>query len=498
VTDNFDHVTYANTDHLILDGYTESSLTVGRDPSSYLNETANITNKSTVTLAVNYTNTSTNELSGYTHNLMSNILLPLGTKITLIDHVGNKIYEYQATTEADIYNYNNSCDVGDLDCIKVATYPFTLFKEIGTGNTDKPFTEATYYDNGTVNENFTVILDLTSTNISSNYNNVNLYIELHDSNGTNVRPTLYNTMKGFNIYSNVNSEDAKANLYLTTNYHGGKIYYNSNSTTNINITSGISYKYVDGHKVIDTTYENKNIGLAIKLVDVNGAIVDREQLKNIVFKIGETIYYPEDDNIVRINLGSGISDITKALTIVTSENNSGLGAGIYYFKISNYASYDGNYYDVLGSSELSIPVNVADNISKIKYSFDVIMDDSNRIINKTINPSNVSFNILQNGNLRDPNIRVSLYKKDQLTAYDQTYSIVDLASYVSNTLNNCEGSVYYVSTNPIQYNKYTKLYNNFVLNLITANFENTGYKFVFDLYDGTKKIGTIEKHFIVK
>jgi hypothetical protein len=45
----------------------------------------------------------------------------------------NKVYEYQITTSEDIYNYNNSCDPEDLECIKVATYPFTLFKEVGAG-----------------------------------------------------------------------------------------------------------------------------------------------------------------------------------------------------------------------------------------------------------------------------------------------------------------------------------------------------------------------------
>jgi hypothetical protein len=339
---------------------------------------------------------------------------------------------------------------------------------------------------------------LSNTAIATNYSNVNLYLELHDTGGINVRPTLYSSIKNFNIYSSISGGASSADLYLTTDYSGSTIAYNSNSSTNININSGISYKYASEFKVIDTRYENKEIGLSIKLVDSTGNIIDKEYLKNIIFKVGENTYYPEEDNIVRINLESGIADVSKTLTIITSENNSDLAAGIYYFKINNYASFDGHYYNELNSTALSIPIKVLDNDTKIKYSFDVIMNDANRIISKTNPTVNVAFNILQNGSLKDPNIRISLYKKDALTAYNQSYSMVDLAAYVSDSLNNCSGNVYYVSTNPVKYNKYTKLYNNFVLNLMTANFENTGYKFVFDLYDGTKKIGTIEKHFIVK
>lgn len=498
VIDNCNYITYINTDYIILDGYVESGLTVGRNSSSYLDADAYITDKSAITLNISYSNTSASNLSGYTHNLMSNILLPIGSKITLIDHITDKVYEYLITTDTDIYNYNNSCDVSDLDCMKVATYPVTLFKEIGTGSADKLFSENTYYDNGVVTENFTVALDLSSTNIGANYNNAIIYMELHGPDDISVRPTLYSTIEEFNIYSNSSSGDADASLYLTTNYNGDGIIFNSDSLTNISITSGINYKYVNGFKIIDTTYEDRAIGLSIKLVDSNGNIVNRDYLKNIIFKVGNDIYYPEEDNIVRINLKSGITDVTKNLTIITYDNNGNLEEGQYYFKISNYAAYDGCYNDESNNTELSIPVNVSDNSSNIIYSFDALMDDANRIINKADDEVKVSFSILQNGYLKNPNIRISLYKKDQLTAYNQDYSIVDLSYYVSDTLNRFEGNTYYVSTNPVKYNKYTKLYNSFELNLITANFENTGYKYVFDLYAGTKKIGTIEKHFIVK
>lgn len=491
VIDNAGNVTYINTDYIVLDGYSVTELIIGRNAASYVDAESYITNKSLITLNISYSNNG-EEIIDYNHNLISNILLPIDAKINLIDHINEKVYEYIVPTSEDIFGYNDSCDIEDLECIKVATYPITLFKEVGTNNF---FIEDDYYDNGTITENFTIMIDLGNTSISNNYNDVSLYMQLHDSEVNNIRPTLYNTIKTFNIYSTVNEVSTDATLNLTTTYSDGVIKFNKASSTNISITSEVNYQYLNDIKIIDTTYEDKKMGLSIKLVDSNGVIVDREHLKNIIFQVGNNIYHPESDNIVHINLNSGINDVTKNLTIITGDNNTNLEEGTYYFKISNFTSYDGYYYDELNNIELSIPVEVR---APIVYSFDVIMDNEKRIISKEEEFVNVSFDILQNGNLENPNIRVSLYKKDQLTAFDQGYSIVDLNQYVSDILSICETNTYYVTTDPFDYIEPDYLINNFELNLITDNFENFGYKFVFELYDDDERIGTIEKYFIVK
>lgn len=495
LVDDFGYTTYLNTDYIIFDGYQLTSLILGRNTSSYESTNLYMTNKSSATFNFTF-NSSTDDLNNHTHNLITNILLPLGTKITLIDNIANKVYSYQITTASDIYNYNDSCDVEDLDCEKKATYPFTLFKEVGSINNH--FVEDSYYDDGTVNENFTIVLDFSKTNIETNYNDVLVSLELRDENDICVRPTLYSTLKNLNIYSNVGGEDTKAKLSLSSDYDGTEIIYNTDSTTNIDITSKIDYKYINEFRIIDTTYEDKKMGLAIKLIDSEGNIVDKKHLRNMMFKVGEKQYYPENDNIVRINLNSGIDEVTKTLTIVMQEDNTTLKVGTYYLKISNYASYDGNYYQELGEDEITIPVIVTEDNSNIPYSFDVIIDDNNRIIRKDDEEVEMIFKILQSGSFDNPNVRVALYKKNELTAYNQNYSLVDLSQYVSNNLNIYGSNVYYASTNPISYDGTINSYNNFVLNLITTNFENTGYKFVFTLYDGDTKIGTIEKYFIVK
>lgn len=488
VVDNYDHVTYANTDYLVFDGYTITNLIIGRNANSYLDADPYITNKSTITLNIRY-NRPGIELNDHTHNLISTILLPVNTKITLIDHIMEKVYQYQISTAEDLYNYHNSCEGQGPECIKVATYPFTLFREVGAIN--KSFVESTYYQAGQIDEYFTIILDLSKTNLTTNYSNVTLFMELHDENGNKVRPTLYETIEPFHVYADVGGQSAAANLFLTTDYSGDTIIFNSDSISNINITSGLNYQYIDGIKIIDTTYEDKNIGLAIKLVDSAGVTIDKEYLRSVIFKVGDNEYYPGNDSIVRINLNSGIATVTKTLSIATFEHNCKLKDGTYYFKITNYAAVDGYYYESLGSNELTIPVSISNDQINIDYRFDVMMDDNDRIINKASGLVNVTFNILQEAELDNPNIKVSLYQKDQLTAYNQTYSIVDLADYVNTPLIEYVENIYYVTTDPASYNEFS-------LTLITNNFDYTGYKLVFDLCDGIKKVGTIEKYFIVK
>ncbi len=489
IIDDFDYVSYLNTDYIIYDGYTLNEISFGRNQSSNFELTPYITGKSTVTYNFIYNTDNVINLEGHTHNLVTNILLPVSTKITLIDNVENKVYNYQILTDEDLYNYHSSCDDGD--CEKRATYPFTLFSRIG--HTTEKFVESSYDNNGTIMENFTVILDFSNTNISSDYHNVSVNIELHNPEGKNVRPTLEHAMNNINIYSNMDAQ-----LVLTTDFVGPEIMYNSDSTTYVNLTSKINYQEIDGLKVIDTRFEDKEVGLAIKLVDDNDNILDKENLKNFVFKIDEQRYYPENDNIIRINLNSGIEEITKTLTIITNSTHTNLEPGQYYLKISNYVSVDGHYFEELGINEVAIPVVVTDDDIKVEYGFDVIVDDESRIIKKTEENVNVSFAILQNGAFKNANIRVALYKKDQLTAYDQTYSLVDLREYVTNNLDVVSDKIYYVTTNPFVYDGREETLNHFDLNLETQNFEKTGYKFVFSLYDNNKKIVSIEKYFIVR
>ena len=128
-----------------------------------------------------------------------------------------------------------------------------------------------------------------------------------------------------------------------------------------------------------------------------------------------------------------------------------------------------------------------------------MLDEESRIISKAETNTTVHFDMLQRGAFYNPNIRISLYiKKDKTTAYNQEYTLVDLKDYVTNELESASDKVYYAAKFPLFYNGYKNSYNKLDLELINSKLENTGYKFVFELYEGNQKIGTIQKKIIAR
>ena len=148
--------------------------------------------------------------------------------------------------------------------------------------------------------------------------------------------------------------------------------------------------------------------------------------------------------------------------------------------VFSYISNDNIYFENI-SNELVYEFN---NNSVLNGFIDVSVPSS---INS--NDSNLKVNVSYQGNLLNPNIKLSLYKKEKLTAYDQNYILVDLQDYFDNKL---------TLFNDTTYNLFDILNESNVIDLLINDFEYGGYKFVFDLYDGNTKIDTVEKTFIVK
>lgn len=461
VIDNVGKITYVNTDIITYGGYKLNSINVGNE---LIEDNIFITNKSSI--EYNYTYTDTNDYKeGYTHNIISNNILPKNTKIIIKDNKTNIRYSY----------------ILESDMSKI---PFTLFNEIGSVN-NKLYTEN--ITNG-VDEDYSITFDFENALIEDNIENLKIYIAIYDSDNVMVRTTINSYIKEINIYND------KAKPYINTTYSNNIIEYDTSSTTNIPISIGIDYPQVLGYKIYDTSIYDKILGISIKLVDKDGNIVPKEYLKNISYSINNEYYSIDSDGIARINLNNGINSFKDNLVITTSKDNSNLDSGEYYFILNSYISYDGMYQGEL-SNEITLPVS--NNTSKIDYTFDVLLNDESRIINKN-DTTKIHFDILQTGYMYNPNIRVSLYKKDKLTAYDQSYSIVDINDYILNDLESVNDNIYYAIKYPIYYNGYKSSYNTFELDLDNLKFENTGYMFVFELYDGNTLIGTIEKKVIVK
>ena len=132
------------------------------------------------------------------------------------------------------------------------------------------------------------------------------------------------------------------------------------------------------------------------------------------------------------------------------------------------------------------------------YGLQLITDENKRILNKTETNTTLSFDVLNTGILTEPNLRVSLYQKKSLTAYNQEYQLINLQDYATSTLDQAGLNSYYVARVAKNYDGTTSSYNHYDVNLDLSKMSSGGYEFVFELYDGTKKIGSVSKKYIVR
>ena len=468
VLDNSNNVVYANTDLIIINGYVLKSMAPGM--SDIIDGNLYINDKSSVSL--NFTYSDINEYAyDSRHQLVSNVLFPIDTKITLIDKLKNKVYVY--TTNDDDYGYNDC-----IDEVCEVIYDFSLFNEVGSKN---KFNESNY--TGIIDEDFIVLLDFSDSKIDSDIEDIILSLRINSSNNNEIRNTLVNDDNKFNIIC-----DSDVSFNLSSSFDD-TINYNENAQYIIDFVTKMNYKTINDNIIFDTRYDDKNIGLSIKMVDDNGQVVGKQYLKNIVFKVGDKKYSPSSNGEVRINLDKGINDISDSLIIQTYSDNSNLKSGNYKFIISLYTAYDGVYSNE-NLSSIEIPVYVGKNIYNVDSNFNVIMNNEDRII--TTKENEFNFEFLVGDVSENYNIKMLLYKKDSLSAYDQKYTLVDLGEYlIDNNFLNYSENVYYALNN-ISGNDMIDI------KLNTALLEKKGYMFVFELYDGEKLINRVNKKFIVK
>ena len=468
VIDNCNNIAYANSDLIILSGYILNGLSAGMNGENV--EKLYITEKSSVSLSFSYKDTGEYDES-IKHQIISNVLLPKNTKITIVDIVNNKVYSY-ITDETDYSDSNcdNNCE---------AKYNFELFNEVGS---NVKFKESNY--TGIINENFVIILDFANTVISDNIENISISMKLDNANQNEIRNTLSSSMKEFNIIV----EDSDAYFTLNSEFED-TINYNSNSNYVIPFTAKMINKLFNDNTIFDTSYDGRKFGLSVKMINENGSVVDKQYLKNISFKIGDKKYAPSSDGIVRIDLDNGIADIENELVIQTYSDNSKLEIGNYKFIVSLYMAYDGLYSNV-SLSNIEIPVYVGINNYNNDDGFNIVMNGDDKIITSKVNEFN--FEVLLSDKYEFNNIRVSLYKKVSLSPYDQKYDMIDLGTYlVDNVLELYDENVYYVS-NGIDTN------GNLNIKLDTSKLDKNGYMFVFELYEDDRIVNKISKKFIVK
>lgn len=428
-TDINSKITYINTDRMINMAYTISNLKSGNS----LEYSKDITYNSSFNFNVELDHIVS--ISNYKRYIKVNKMLPKNTKITIKDKNDN-YYEYITI---------------DKDNLEI---PLSNFKEAGKITFAKSFDDSYY--NKLDTESFNINIDFSNT--TKSINEYTLSFIAKDEEIINSKEDIV-----FNLV------DKNNDLSINTNFNES-INYGTDNTYNINLNTSLS------NDILNTNYENLYEGISIEIIDKDNNIVPRDSLKYLRFKYNNTVYVLDKNNRLNINLGKTHNQNIN-LQVLTYNTNTNTN-DTYKILIKGYLSIDGINKKYESINNISIPVILKKN--NLDYNFDVKLN--NPIINKS---GKFNFNISYEGKLENPKLKVSLYKKKELTAYNQEYELVDLKDYVSNKLESSKDYRYETSLNNIVFTTKNSI-------------ESNGYRFVFELYDNENKVSEVDINTIIR
>ena len=463
----------------------EGALTAGKKYEMFPTTTTNITAKSSISTYFSLYAESSNNFykEGYHRTLISNFVFPEKTKITMIDYGKSSLPEYY-------YYVVDASDVArtqiEFNQYGEVTYDFAKFIKMGSSSPENHYDDAVanaiYYNSESkvAEEEFIFIVDYGEANITEDKSNIYLLMELQNANSqvlVSVLAQQRNIML-YNIYYNsdaiikVNASLSNPNLYV------------GNSTT-LNVETN----FVQPSNIYDTSYFDKKLGIKLSLYDSNGNQVTGADLMGIAFKNNDISYHPRLDGTIRFNLAERVANVSSNITI--DALNSNLASGKYTLKIESFASADGIYYGLVASDLVSLELNVVDTIYGLKATMrdELMFIDS--LTGKTQLDNNVIvLNIEYASGLTNPNIRLTMYRRDYTAITTSVYNKVDMQDYFTNSYKIGNELEYIVSTVPTA---------NFNLYLYFKDNLKTGtYKLVFSLYDGNVYVGDIYKYIIIK
>ena len=473
---------------LYQDDYFEAAITPGEQFDLFTTTETDITNKSTFSTYYslyidNFSNsdyydeyeTDKRVLTSRDSNSISYVL-PEKTKITMLDMVTNQYYYYIVSTE-DVRN-------GKFE------YYFSDF--IAMGSTNQYFDETNMLDkyyNETQDilyENYIFHIDFEESNITQDILRNTLLIELRNAEEETLIGVLgiqRNTMF-YSVYANRDGViDVNATIAEPTIYLGNDI--------DVEVTTEFKQTIVDSKTIYDTQYFEKKMGIVVTIFDNNGNQVNGDTLLGTTFIIDGQNYYPRVDGTTRINIADKVSNVLSKIKIDTS-NNTTIATGVYRMKIESFGSSDGIYYGTETSSYTEVEFTIINS----SYGLKITTKDQNKLVdsetgNTTEGTNEITANIEYTSGLKNPNIRVVLYRRKYDTIYNKEYEEVDLADYTNqNLVTTSNKNEYFVVTNPQRNNQYKIQFKD---NLVTGT-----YKLTFKLYDGATYIGEDYEYIIIK
>ena len=466
----------------------EGSMTAGRKYEMFASTATNIS--STSSISAYYALFAIDEniyKTGYHRTLVSTFAFPENTKITMIDLSGNTPEYYYKTISASDY----ASAVNELNTIGEVSYNVSMFETMGAENSGVYYNDVTknaaYYSSSPeyCEEEFIFIIDFADTSITSNYLNNKLLLEMRNSSDA----TIYSVLSAqhddltYNIYANSDAVIVMSGTISSNKIYNGDTFY-------VDLTIDYTQSTVGSVTVYDTHYFDSKLGIKISLINSQGNVVTGTTLLGLNYNIDEIRYDPNIDGTARIKIADKVDSAEKWVIINTG--TSAIATGNYKLRIESFGSPDGIYYGLTASDMIEFNIEIINEI----YGLNVETTPEEMIINSETgqneNKENkIGYTVFYNSGLTQPNIRFKLYRRNYNNIDDTSYSLVDAQDYFETVLD--------PSTNTNEYILRDEPDEEFNVLFTTKDDLISGtYKMVFELYDDTALIGTVDKYFIIK
>ncbi len=474
---------------LFQDNYYEAAISPGEEFNLFTTTETNITDSSIFStyysLLVNEFSDSGifEEYSTYHRSLVSTdanglgYVYPENTKITMLDLATNKHYYYVVTSQDE---QNNKY-----------VYNLSDFIEMGTTNKNFNETEALnlYYNQqqDLIYEKLIFHVNFKDSNIAQDALNNSLLMELRDSDNQTLIGVLgiqrdtskYSIYKGKDAVIDVTADLSKDIVYLGQSF-------------NLNVSANFEQQVLNTKTIYDTQYFDNQMGIKISLFDSYGNQLNGDSLIGTTFELDGIKYYTRmDDGSIRIKIAEKVSNVLARIKI-DLKNNTTIATGKYKIKVETFGSPDGIYYGIEASDYVEKEVTIINGT----YGLKAKIDDNMKIIDKETgknlnNNKSLIVNLKYTSSLEKPKITVCLQRRNYETIYDLGYETVDLAEYISDSLDTTKTANEYLLTNKPAAN-----INYFYT--LKENLKTGTYKLVFKLYDDNTYIGEVYDYFIVK
>ena len=481
---NLSKALYASTEY-------EGAMTPGEEHNVFVSQRTDITDKSKLSAYFSLFIDETDNIykAGYHRSLVSSFVLPENTKITMMDFTTpTPTYYYYVVTAQDVidataeYNMHNE-----------ASYNLSKFIKMGSttqsNNYDDAYQNGQYYDSTlrVASEEFIFIVDYGETEMSSDKLDSTLMIELRNADTQTISGVLGINHGNLthNIYHN-----RKALIEMTTSLSKSNIYIKE--STNLTVTTNFLQPQINGVTIHDTTFFDKKLGIKISVFDENNNQLNGASLLGVTFTLGGITYYPRMDGTTRINIAPTVANVSSRITIDTA--NANLQSGAYRIVVESFGSSDGIYYGLISSDTKEVTLNLLNNIYGLKSSLADNLMTIDKTTGKTMNDTNVLvFNLEYASGLSNPNLRLSLKRRNYTEAYSLLYDKVDISDYISHSYqsigkpNNYE---YLLGNNPLA--------NQTIFLYLKENLVTGTYKVTFSLYDGENYIGEVYNYIVIR